>query len=98
MQPPRDSLRAAKEAFCRTVSLKMQLFYSVVPKGTNATLTGAFVEELIRGFIRDWISPCLLMHGTLYPHDLEPSLPVTPRQIDGIVFDPRLRIGRSLTI
>ena len=71
----------------------MQQFYKVVPKGSNPALTGAFVEELVRGFVKDWISPSLLMHGTLYPHDCNKRMSADeckPRQIDGIVYDPRL--------
>src|SRR5947209_8475382 len=92
-------LTAAVQAFCETVQLKLQQFRRVVPKGSNSALTGAFVEELVRGFIQAWISPSLLMHGTLYPHDTYKLLPpgpspppeeCRPKQIDGIVFDPRL--------
>jgi hypothetical protein len=87
-----DFLAAAKRAFSETISLKMQQLYDVVPKNQNAALTGAFVEELVRGFVRQWIAPCLLMHGTLHPHDASTLVPPhewSPKQIDGIVFDPR---------
>lgn len=73
--------------------MKLRQIYEVVPKGVNPDVTGAFVEELVRGFIRDWISPCLLLHGTLYPHDANTQLSSDqhkPKQIDGIVYDPRL--------
>jgi hypothetical protein len=92
-------LAAAVQAFYETVKLKLQQFRRVVPKGSNPALTGAFVEELVRGFVGTWISPSLLMHGTLYPHDTYKSLPpgpspppeeCFPKQIDGIVYDPRL--------
>jgi hypothetical protein len=88
-----DVLKAARSAFTETIMLKLRQLYGVVPKGSNPALTGAFVEELVRGFIKDWISPCLLLHGTLHPHDTNPDVPpddATPRQIDGIVYDPRL--------
>jgi hypothetical protein len=85
----RDLLKATKEAFYRTISLKMKLFYEVVPKGTNPDLTGKFVEALVRCFIQDWISPYILLHGTLYPHNLD-SQDAKPKQIDGIVYDPEL--------
>ncbi len=92
MAEPVDTLKAVREAFWETIDLKLRQLYRVVPKGTNATLTGDFVEELVRGFIRDWISPCLLLNGTLYPHDTNTNLPPEqqgPKQIDGIVYDPR---------
>jgi hypothetical protein len=91
-----DILKATRRAFYETIRLKMEQFYTVMPQGENPALTGAFVEELVRGFIRDWISPCLLMHGTLYPHETDSPLDPLPaeqcnaKQIDGIVFDPRL--------
>src|SRR5713101_7405190 len=88
-----DYLQAARAAFCETISLKMQQFRRVVPKGANPALTGAYVEELVRGFVQDWISPSLLLHGTFYPHENKnPYFPTetNPKQIDGIVYDPRL--------
>lgn len=94
-----DYLLAAKESFCETITLKLQQLRRVVPKGTNSELTGDFVEELVRGFIKDWISPCQLLSGTMHPHDSRPVTEIneihqqgfhTPRQIDGIIFDPRL--------
>ncbi len=93
MSKDQDVLKAVRKAFAETISLKLQQFYHVVPKGSNPDLTGSFVEELVRGFVQQWIAPCLLSHGTLYPHDaaaeLSPS-EVGPKQIDGIVYDPRL--------
>jgi hypothetical protein len=92
-------LSAAVQAFYETIELKLHQFRRVVPKGSNAALTGAFVGELVRGFIRAWISPSLLMHGTLYPHETYKLLPpgpspppdqCSPKQVDGIVYDPRL--------
>lgn len=87
------ALNAAKEAFCETIRLKLEQFYRVVPMGVNNELTGDYVEEVVRSFIEDWISPCKLMKGTLYPHSTNVGLRVedqNPKQIDGIVFDPRL--------
>jgi hypothetical protein len=97
--PNENFLDAARAAFCETISLKLQQLRRVVPKNTNSALTGDFVEELVRGFIKDWISPCLLLSGTMYPHDSCPPDEVAerfreglhaPKQIDGIIFDPRL--------
>lgn len=94
-----DVLLAAKEAFCETISLKLQQLRRVVPKGTNSEITGDYVEAMVRGFIKDWISPCELRSGTMFPHDSMPLDQIkdefkakahTPKQIDGIVFDPRL--------
>ncbi len=88
-----DILKAVRKAFFETVRLKVQQFYDVVPKGSNPDLTGKFVEELVRGFVQQWIAPCLLAHGTLHPHNSaeDPSVRgLGPKQIDGIVYDPRL--------
>jgi hypothetical protein len=86
-----DRYVAARNAFHQTIDLKLRQFYTYVPKGSNADLTGKYVEELVRGFISDWISPCQLLSGTLYPHEFNPDFdqPPNPKQIDGIVFDPR---------
>ena len=92
MTKPVDTLKAVREAFWETIDLKLRQLYRVVPKGSNPALTGGFVEELVRAFLREWVSPCLLLHGTLYPHDTNASLPPEsrgPKQIDGIVYDPR---------
>jgi hypothetical protein len=89
-----DVLKAVKNAFSDTVMLKLKQFYEVVPKGSNPALTGGFVETIVRSFVRDWIGPCQLCHGTLHPHDLAgnhlPDEQKGPKQIDGIVYDPRL--------
>jgi hypothetical protein len=88
-----DVLSAVIEAFSETVQLKLEQFYRVVPKGSNSDLTGEFVEAVVRGFVRQWIAPCQLCHGTFHPHDAAKDLPgenLGPSQIDGIVYDPRL--------
>lgn len=85
-------LQAAIDAFCQTVALKLQQLREVVPRDTNSKLTGDFVEEVVRGFIRKWIAPCELMRGTLYPHapDTGDDGKAGPREIDGIIYDPRI--------
>ena len=88
-----DVLKAACQAFCESIGLKIRQLYEVVPKGENTDLTGQFVEELVRGFVQEWISPSVLMTGTLHPHDSNTALSAehqNPKQIDGIAFDPRL--------
>lgn len=93
MNSRHDVLESVCTAFSSMIALKVRQLYEVVPKGKNSALTGDFVEELVRGFIRDWISPCLLLRGTLFPHDANPRLSSdnhNPKQIDGIVYDPRL--------
>jgi hypothetical protein len=93
MVPNADPLKAAKEAFHQTVCLKLRQFYGVLPKGCNSELTGDFVEALVRGFIQDWISPCVLANGTMIPFDANRNLSLDalrPKQIDGIVYDPRM--------
>src|SRR5438552_3687403 len=93
MDTSQDVLKAVRSAFSGTISLKVKQLYEVVPRGSNAELTGEFIEELVRGFIRDWISPCLLLRGTLHPHDANTELSSSnsgAKQVDGIVYDPRL--------
>jgi hypothetical protein len=88
-----DPVAAAKEAFRETIRLKVEQLYRFVPKGVNTKLTGDYVEELVRGFIQAWIAPCVLAHGTLHPADANKDLPPEeqkPKQIDGIVYDPRM--------
>jgi hypothetical protein len=85
-----DVLNHAVQAFAATVSLKLKMLRHFIPKGkhlTNTDLTGAFVEELVRGIIRDWITPSLLLHGTCYDQKHQDS-GEKPLQIDGIVYDP----------
>ena len=83
-------LEGAIEAFCLTIETKLNVFHSVVGKGTNSLLAGDFIEELVRGFVCDWIYPCLLFRGTFWPFDVNPGFPEpSAPQIDGIVFDPR---------
>lgn len=88
-----EVLDAAIDAFCETVSLKLRQLRAVVPKGMNAKLTGDFVEEVVRGFIKQWITPCELLRGTLYPHYFAaelPSVEAGPKELDGIIYDPRI--------
>src|SRR5262249_30490695 len=84
-------LQPVINAFSGTIRLKLQQFYSVVPKGSNSALTGSFVEEVVRGFIKDWISPSLLLHGTLARragHDLAQLQPL------GLTAKQARRAGR----
>src|SRR5690348_7186467 len=93
MAGERDVLRAVIEAFSETVQVKLAQFYRVVPKGSNPDLTGEFVEAVVRGFVRQWIAPCQLCHGTFHSYTTAQDLAGggnAPNQIDGIVYDPRL--------
>ena len=83
-------LRYAVESFSETIAPKLRQLRRYVPKDkaqTNPALTGAFIEELVRGFIRSWIRHRLLLHGTFH---FERSVEAgdKPLQIDGIVYDP----------
>jgi len=82
-----DVLRHTKEAFAETIALKVQHLRRYVKKGTNPALTGSFIEELVRGFVQDWLGHRLLVHGTFYSSEFEKS-GAGPLQIDGIVYDP----------
>jgi hypothetical protein len=83
-------LKYAIEAFAETIALKVRQLRRFVPKekaSTNSDLTGAYIEELVRGFIRRWIRHQHLLHGTFYDAKLNAS-GEKPFQIDGIVHDP----------
>ncbi len=86
-----DILKDAVKAFAETVALKVRQLRRFVPKEkalTNSDLTGAFIEELVRGFIRNWIRQQLLLHGTFHSEKLEKA-GEKPLQIDGIIYDPK---------
>ena len=86
-----DSERVLEHAiasFAETIELKIKQLRRYVPKKkelTNPELTGAYIEELVRGFVRDWIGHRQLLTGTLFS---EHEVDAKPMQIDGIVFDP----------
>jgi hypothetical protein len=83
-------LNYAVAAFAETIALKVKQLRRFVPKEaakTNTDLTGAFIEELVRGFIRGWIGHHEMLHGTFY-HQLHCDSGNKPMQIDGIVYDP----------
>jgi hypothetical protein len=82
-----DVLKHAREAFAETVRLKVQQLYRYIPKGTNSALTGHYVEELVRGFVRKWLGQKRLVSGTFYSTEAE-TAKTPPLQIDGIVYDP----------
>jgi hypothetical protein len=78
----------AVTAFAETVDVKVRQLRRFVPKAkdlTNPALTGGFIEEVVRGFVADWIGHRRLMTGTLYS---ERDVGQKPMQIDGIVYDP----------
>jgi hypothetical protein len=83
-------IKHAIEAFAETVALKVKQLRRYVPKQkalTNQDLTGAYIEELVRGFIRGWIGHQFLLHGTFY-YQKHIDSGDKPLQIDGIVYDP----------
>jgi hypothetical protein len=83
-------LTDALEAFAGTIAEKLRQLRRYIPKErarTNTDLTGAFIEELVRGFIRRWIGQRQLLHGTFY-FKRHVDSGQKPLQIDGIVYDP----------
>jgi hypothetical protein len=85
-----DVLQYAREAFAETIALKVKQLRRFIPKKrdeTNTDLTGAYIEEVVRGFISNCIGNQRLVQGTLYCNacdvSREPAM-----QIDGIVYDP----------
>jgi hypothetical protein len=83
-------IKYAIEAFSETVALKVKQLRRYVPKQedlTNTDLTGAFIEELVRGFIQGWIGHKLLLHGTFY-YKKHVDASQKSLQIDGIIYDP----------
>jgi hypothetical protein len=83
-------LKDAVETFADTIKLKVEQLRRFVPKEkalTNTDLTGRYIEELVRGFIRRWIRDQHLLHGTLYSGNAN-STNDKPLQLDGIIYDP----------
>jgi hypothetical protein len=83
-------IQNAIEAFSETVALKVKQLRRYIPKEralTNQDRTGAFIEELVRGFIQGWIGHQQLLHGTFYDKKHAESNE-KPLQIDGIGYDP----------
>jgi len=78
----------AREAFQATVALKLQHLRRFIRKGTNPALTGAYVECIVRSFVRAWLGSLRLCHGTFYSDQFEKS-GQKPMQIDGIVWNPK---------
>jgi hypothetical protein len=83
-------LQHAAEAFAETIGLKVRQLRRFIPKAkaeTNTDITGAYIEEVVRGFLGSWIGHQKLVHGTFYSKvcevSREPAL-----QINGIVHDP----------
>jgi hypothetical protein len=83
-------LKHAVDVFERTIAVKVEQFRRLVPKMkdlTNSEVTGDFIEEVVRGFVRQWISPSVLLNGTLHSAKDDASSE-RPMQIDGIVYRP----------
>lgn len=83
-------LQHAAEAFAETVGLKVKQLRRFIPKKkaeTNTDVTGAYIEEVVRGFLGSWIGHQRLVHGTFYNKACEDSREPA-MQIDGIVHDP----------
>ena len=83
-----DVLKHAREAFAQTIALKIQQLRKYIEKGKNSTLTGDYVEAVVRSFVRKWIGSRRLCQGTFYS-DLFAASGETPMQIDGIVYSPQ---------
>src|SRR5690349_21769946 len=84
-----DVLKHARDAFIDTVTIKLGHLRKYIKKGTNPALTGAFIEEVVRDFVKHLIGHRQLVHGTFYSTEFEKS-GATPLQIDGIIYDPTL--------
>jgi|GEM_PF-3771764 len=89
MQITDDVLKPTIDIFCETIALELSQFRKFIPKSpktaTNSALTGGFVEELVKEFIRKWIGHRRYLTGTLFSGSFS-GYP--PKQIDGIVYDP----------
>jgi hypothetical protein len=85
-----ELLKYAAKTFAETVALKVKQLRNCVPKEkhlTNPDLTGRYIEELVRGFVRRWIGHQQLLHGTFFPEPRRGTRE-KPLQVDGIVYDP----------
>jgi hypothetical protein len=84
-----DVLRHAKDAFIETIALKVKHLRHYVKKNTNSDLTGLYIEEVVRGFVKNWIGHRVLINGTFYSSEFENS-EENPLQIDSIIYDPTM--------
>jgi hypothetical protein len=82
-----DVLQHAREAFQETIALKIKHLRHYIAKGKNPKLTGDYIEEIVRSFVRRWIGSLQLRKGTFYSHEFQKS-GETPLEIDGIVWNP----------
>jgi hypothetical protein len=85
-----DLLNDVIKTFADTIKLKIEQLRGFVPKQnklTNPDLTGRYIEELVRGFVRRWIRHQHLLHGMFYSESLDRAQK-KPMQIDGIIYDP----------
>lgn len=86
--PNENVLNDAVMSFIECVDLKVKQFRRYVPKKktlTNPVLTGTYIEEVVRGFVCDWIGHQQLVTGTFYS---KKEAGQKPLQLDGIVYDP----------
>ncbi len=88
MSDREDTLEHARETFAEAVSLKVEQLGRFVRGGENPAIVGSFIEELVRGFVREWLGGWELVTGALYSKSSFES-GETPMQLDGIVYDPR---------
>ncbi|MBN2412819.1 hypothetical protein JXQ31_14110, partial [candidate division KSB1 bacterium] len=82
-----DTINYTVDVFSETIAVKIEQLRKYVKKNTNSSLTGLYIEELVRGFIKQWIGHRLLLHGTFFTTEFSES-EKKPKQIDGIVYDP----------
>lgn len=80
-------IESACESFEETIALKVSQLRRYVKKGLNSALTGQYIEELVRGFVANWIGHRQLLSGTFWSREFDES-GEKPLQIDGIVYDP----------
>ena len=84
-----DVFRDARRVFIETIEIKMKHLRRYVPKGLNPTLTGNYVESVVRQFVRKWIGHRRLCSGTFCSKESQ-ERGKAPMQIDGIVYDSHI--------
>lgn len=82
-----DCLKYTCESFVDNFKMKLQQLRTYIPKGTNPTLTGAYIESVVRSQIQMWIRNLRICNGTFFSEEFK-NLKVNSLQIDGIIYDP----------
>ena len=68
-----DVLKHACEAFIETIKLKVEHLRRCIKKGSNPALTGTYIEEVVKAFIRNWVGHRHYVTGAFYSEEFSQS-------------------------